>query len=107
MDATFHNMQRPLGGHTDLCGRLQTVGLGLVDASAQFRHPMRPGDAPEVRFYASEWTPKTMSLAYEGYIGDKLSFKGREVRCLFVQTEQGIVAGEISEPRGLVEAMNE
>ena len=107
MDAAFHNFLRPAGGHAKLCQKLHSVGIGLIDASAQFRFPMRDGDALEIRSYVSDWSPKTMTLAYERNVGDMLTFKGKEVRCLFMQTEQGIVTGELSELRGILEAMNE
>lgn len=107
MDAAFHNVLRPAGGHEELCSRLQSVGIGLVDASAKFRFPMRDGDTLEIRSHVSEWSPKTMTLAYEGYVGDTLTFIGSEVRCLFVRTEKGIAAGEISELRAILEAIDE
>ena len=107
MDAAFDNFLRPAGGHAELCHKLHSVGLGLVDASAQFRFPMRDGDALVIRLHVAEWSPKTMTLAYEGHVGDTLTFKGREVRCLFVRTENGIVTGELSQLRGILEAMDE
>ncbi len=107
MDAAFHNVLRPAGGHAELCRQLQSVGVGLVDASAKFLFPMRDGDALEIRSQVSEWSQKTMTLAYEGYVGDTLAIIGSEVRCLFVRTEQGIAAGEISKLRAALGAMDE
>lgn len=103
MDAAFHNWTRPLGGHTAICQRLGAVGLGLMDASAAFKAPIRDGDTLEVAIAAIDWSEKTMTLNYTGRVGDRLAFEGREVRGLFKLVERGIVAAELGELRDILE----
>lgn len=104
MDAAFHNFLRPHGGHAKLCKKLQSVGMGLVDSSAQFRSPLRDGDQLSIDISITHWGKKTVTLAYEGYVGDTHAFSGKEVRCLFLQTETGIVAGDLTKLRAILES---
>jgi 4-hydroxybenzoyl-CoA thioesterase len=106
MDAAFHHLLRDFGGHTLLCRSLGGVGLGLVDASAQFRKPMRDGDRLEVRVAVAEWTSRSFTLAYEGKVDGATTFSGREVRCLFMRSEAGIVAADLSHLRSLIESQD-
>lgn len=103
MDASFHHLLRDYGGHAELCSTLGALGLGLVDASAQFRRPMRDGDRLNVQVSVAEWTLRSVALAYKGTVGDVTTFAGREVRCLFTRTDAGIVAGDLSQLRALME----
>lgn len=107
MDAAFHNLIRPSGGHAEICRKLHSIGLGLVDASARFSYPMHDGDVLEIRTHVSQWSTKSMTLAYEGRVGDTMTFMGKEVRCLFVQTAQGIAAGDLTGLRKILETGNE
>lgn len=107
MDAAFHMQLHRLGGHADLCRKLNIIGIGLVDAQVQFQKPMRDGDRLSLRIADIEWTCRTLTIHYEGQVGSILRFKGREVRCLFMQTEDGIVASEMAPIRQLLEQMNE
>ena len=103
MDAAFHDFLRPFGGHAALCASFQSVGIGLVDASAQFRSPLRDGDQLDINVSVSAWERKTVTLAYEGRVGDRLAFSAKEVRCLFISTETGIIAGELAQLREILE----
>lgn len=107
MDATFQKLLRKHGGHAHLCERLGAKGLGLVDASAQFQKPMRDGEQLCLRIATLEWSRRTLTIHYEGEVDGSARFKGREVRCLFMHTEHGIVAGEIEQLRQCLEPMNE
>lgn len=103
MDAAFHKMLRQYGGHQKLCTKLGGLGLGLVDASAQFRSAIRDGDLLEVHGTINEWSRKSMTLTYQGHVGERLAFEGREVRCLFTKGESGIVTGDIGALRTILE----
>tara|TARA_R110000787_G_scaffold36875_7_gene93979 strand:- start:677 stop:1075 length:399 start_codon:yes stop_codon:yes gene_type:complete len=103
MDSAFHLMLHPLGGHAALCKKLGAVGLGLVNASAQFRHPMRDGDLLELQATIAEWSRRSLTLVYEGQVGKTRTFTGSETRCLFTQTETGIVASDLAQLRALLE----
>lgn len=96
MDACFHDALRPFGGHAAICEELNAVGIGLVDSGAQFRSPMRDGDILTVRLTVLDWARKTLSLGYEGFVGDRLAFAGKEVRCLFQTSSKGLSAGDMS-----------
>lgn len=106
MDAAFHSLLRRFGGHAALCERLGAVGLGLVDASAQFRHPMCDGDRLDVRIAIGEWSRRAFVCSYEGRVGGAPTFTGREVRCLFTPTDNGIVAADLSQLRALMDAQD-
>jgi len=103
MDAAFHDLLRPHGGHAALCARLGATGLGLVDASAQFHSPMRDGDRLTLRVAVAAWSRRTLTLGYAGAVAGVATFTGREVRCLFTPTKTGIVAGAISPLRDLLD----
>jgi len=66
LDATFHVQLRPFGGHGAVCAQLGSVGLGLVDVSAQFRSPLRDGDHLTILPRFAQWGRKTLTLEYEG-----------------------------------------
>ncbi len=103
MDAAFHNLLKPAGGHTTLCKMYDASGIGLVNSSARFLSPMQIDDVLEVYCKVVEWSDRSMTLAYEGHIGEKLAFEGKEVRCLFVQTQSGISAGSLEDLRNRLE----
>jgi 4-hydroxybenzoyl-CoA thioesterase len=103
MDAAFHHHLRGYGGHSHICETLGAVGLGLVDASAKFRKPMRDGDRLELSLEISEWTTRSFTLLYKGTVEGANTFTGHEVRCLFTRSDAGIAAGEISALKALLE----
>lgn len=103
MDAAFHNYLRPYGGHEKLCFKLQSVGVGLVNVSAQFRSPLRDGDKLSINISNIEWGSKTITLNYEGRVGERVAFCGKEVRCLFKRPKTDIIASNTVELRKILE----
>lgn len=103
IDASFHDYLRQFGGHGAICAKLGGTGLGLVDSGAQFRYPMRDGDMLTIGITALDWGRKTLTVSYEAHIGDKLAFTGKEVRCLFIPTKDGLIAGDMEQVRAIVE----
>jgi 4-hydroxybenzoyl-CoA thioesterase len=103
VDAAFHDWLRPLGGHKAVCEKLGAVGLGLMEASARSRSPIRDGDRVDLRLAVENWGRRSVSLAYEGRVGDKPVFEAREVRGLFVVGQTGMTAGDISAFKAMME----
>ncbi|AJE44897.1 acyl-CoA thioesterase [Celeribacter indicus] len=103
MDAAFQKLLRPLGGHDAVCAEFGTIGLGLADAQAQFRSTIRDGDLLEIHTSYANWSRRSVTLAYEGRVDGRIAFEGREVRCLFIRGETGIVAGDIGALRSRLE----
>ena len=103
MDATFHAALRRHGGHAALCTGLDAMGIGLADASAQFRRPMRDGDRLTLALHVADWSQRALTLTYKGHLNDTLAFEGREVRCLFKRTQTGIVAADLAALRAILE----
>ena len=95
-DATFHDFLRGFGGHAEICEKVGAIGLGLIDASVQFRSPMRDGDELAIRLIAREWGRKTLTMRYEALVGERLAFSLAEIRGLFKETPKGITAGEMA-----------
>lgn len=103
MDAAFHAVLHRHGGHAALCDRLNTVGLGLVDASAKFHRPMRDGDRLDLHLSVAQWSDRSLTLAYAGMVGTTTAFTGQEVRCLFQRGPSGMVAGDMAGLRAILE----
>lgn len=103
MDAAFHNFLRPYGGHEKLCSELQSIGMGIVDISAQFHSPLHDGDCLFIDVSIEKWSLKTVTIAYEGRVGDRLAFCGKEVRCLFMRTKTGMIAGNLTDLQKILE----
>ncbi|MFV0244713.1 MAG: acyl-CoA thioesterase [Qingshengfaniella sp.] len=103
MDAAFHAVIQPFGGHDVLCSQLQAIGVGLVDASAQFHHPMRHGDTLEIAVTIEQWARRTLTLSYRGTVGQTHCFTGREVRCLFKRGETAMVAADLQPLRDILD----
>ena len=104
MDAAFHNGLRPFGGHVEVCKQLGAIGLGLMNATASFRAPMRDGDLVELRPVISAWGTRSVTVDYEGFVGDVRTFNGAEVRGIFRPAGGRIEAGDIGELRQIFEA---
>lgn len=104
MDAAFHEVLHRHGGHAALCERLGMVGLGLVDASARFHHPMRDGDRLALHLSVAQWSARSLTLAYAGKLGETTAFTGQEVRCMFLRGPSGMVAGDMARLRAVLEA---
>jgi 4-hydroxybenzoyl-CoA thioesterase len=75
---------------------LDPLGIGLMDAKAQFHRPLRSGDEIQISLQVLEWGSKSVTLAYEVKKEDLLCVNGVEVRGLFRQTGQGMIAGDIA-----------
>lgn len=103
MDAAFHEVLRPHGGHARLCEALGMVGLGLVDASVQFQHPMRDGDRLHLHVSVTSWSRRSLTARHEGRVNDRITFVGQEVRCLFRQGDAGMIAADLAPFRALLE----
>lgn len=95
MDKTFHDWLRHFGGHAAICRNLQSVGIGLIDASMRFQSPTGDGDEIRVVLDTAEWTARTLVLTYRLTSGERPVALGREVRGLFTRTETGIQAADI------------
>ena len=102
-DAAFHGYLRPHGGHEAICRKLGSIGIGVAESSARFRHPLRDGDALTIETQIAEWGRKTLTLLHEGSVGGKAAFEVTEVRCLFTATDSGIVAAEVGALRAILE----
>ncbi|MEM1428557.1 MAG: acyl-CoA thioesterase [Pseudomonadota bacterium] len=107
MDAAFHSFLRDFGGHSDLCQTFGAVGLGLFDATARFRHPMRDGDRLLLTIRIAAWSTRSFSLGYIGTLGDTTAFEGREVRGLFVRGADGVRAADVAPLKQRLEASDE
>ena len=106
MDATFHAALAPFGGHAEICRKLDSLGLGIADAQTNFKSPLRDGDVLEIRLNWTEWSSRSVTISYLGSCGGRLAFSGREVRCLFKATPSGMVAGEVTGLRKMIDTGN-
>ena len=100
-DRCFHDWLVGFGGHAAICAELGAVGLGLMQADAVFRRPMRPNDRIEVAMTLRDWGRRALTLDYAVTLGDTLTATGTEVRGLFRPGGAGIVAGEMAALRDL------
>ncbi|MGH1355092.1 MAG: acyl-CoA thioesterase [Thalassovita sp.] len=103
MDACFHDMLARAGGHADICKEIGSVGLGLADASAQFRAPMMDRDPLSIRLLGIDWGRRALTVNYETRVGDRLCFTGTEVRCIFRETDKGMGADTTDALKSLLE----
>ena len=103
MDMAFHDYLRRFGGHADICRKTGSIGIGLMSATAEFRSPMRDGDRLEISLSVTRWGDRTLSLFYEGRVGDRIAFEGKETRGLFKEAERGVRAGDMSALRKILE----
>lgn len=103
MDAAFHLTLHAMGGHAAICGRLGSIGLGLMDATCAFRLPMRNGDEVELRPTITRWGGKSLTVDYEGLVGDRVTFTGQEVRGVFIESDGGLTAGGMAPLRAIFE----
>jgi 4-hydroxybenzoyl-CoA thioesterase len=103
MDACFHDMLARAGGHAKICQEIGSVGLGLADASAQFKTPMMDRDPLSIRLLDIEWGARALTARYETRVGDRLCFTGAEVRCIFKKTDKGMGADSTDALRSLLE----
>lgn len=92
LDATFQDFLRQFGGHKALCAELGATGMGLMEAHSRFRTPLQDGDALLVRITALDWGNRSLTLGYQGYVGDRLAFEATETRGLFVKRDGRLTA---------------
>jgi len=81
--------------HAAICRELGSIGIGTMNVAATFRSPLRDGDGVDIRVSLGQARPKSLDLAYSGFVGQRLAFEGKETRALFVRSDKGISAGEI------------
>ena len=103
-DRCFHDWLAGFGGHAAVCARLGAVGVGLMQADARFRRPMRPNDRIRVAMTIADWGRKALTLQYEVTLNGEVTATGTEVRGLFKPAEGGLTAGDMAELRALVGA---
>jgi len=103
MDAAFHDFLRTRGGgHDQICRDLGAIGIGLAKVSASFHAPMRDGDVLDLHVSVGTPGQTSVELTYNGFVGERLAFKGNETRALFINTERGISAGDIGPLLGIL-----
>lgn len=103
MDACFHDLLARAGGHAEICRHIGSVGIGLADASAQFKSPMMDRDPLTIRILGIDWGARALTVNYETRTGDRLCFTGTEVRCIFRKTEKGMGADTTDALKNLLE----
>lgn len=104
VDATYHDFLRCFGGHKSICERVGAVGTGLMDVQAQFRSPLNDGDELAIKLIALEWQNKSLTLRYQGVVGERLAYEATETRGMFVPREGGgIRAGEMAPLQAIID----
>tara|TARA_B110000003_G_scaffold24218_1_gene23171 strand:+ start:4358 stop:4750 length:393 start_codon:yes stop_codon:yes gene_type:complete len=92
MDAAFHHHLRQFGGHAHICKDLGALGIGAMNATSNFRSPLRDGDELDIHVSITGTQNKSIELTYIGRVGERLAFEGFETRAVFVNSERGISA---------------
>jgi len=92
MDAAFHDYLRQFGGHGQICKALGAIGIGAMNANANFRSPLRDGDVLDIDVSVGGSRNKSLEVSYTGLVGERLAFEGSERRALFVRSERGFSA---------------
>ena len=103
-DATFHALLQRFGGHAAVSRKLGSIGIGLIEVGGAFRAPAEDGDALVLTARLVEWREKTLRIAYEGRIDDRLTVEGFEVRGLFTRENGRLRAGRMAPLREMLEA---
>ncbi|APH72172.1 acyl-CoA thioesterase [Aquibium oceanicum] len=103
-DATFHALLQRFGGHAAVSRKLGSIGIGLIEVGGAFRAPAEDGDALVLTARLVEWREKTLRIAYEGRIDDRLTVEGFEVRGLFIREDGQLRAGRMAPLREMLEA---
>lgn len=96
MDAAFHDFLEQFGGHDALCRDLGAIGIGVMSSGCDFRAPMRNGERVTLRLTLGDPARRSIVLAYQGLVGERLVFESTERRALFVASDQGLSAGEVA-----------
>ena len=84
--------------------KLGSIGIGLIEVGGAFRAPAQDGDALVLTARLVEWREKTLRIAYEGRIDDRLTVEGFEVRGLFTRENGRLRAGRMAPLREMLEA---
>lgn len=93
-DALFHLfLDIKTGGHARLCKDVGAVGLGLMSVDMSFRLPVAPGQLLSVRLDGLDWQDKALTLHYSGHVGDRLAFRAKENRGVFLLEDERMRAG--------------
>jgi 4-hydroxybenzoyl-CoA thioesterase len=103
LDRTFQASLKPLGGHAAICERLDAVGIGVINVEAQFRRPVRDGDALILTCTIFEWSARNVTLDYSGSVDDRVVLKARESRGVFCWNGREMYAEETRGLRDLIE----
>ena len=103
-DATFHALLQRFGGHAAVSRKLGSIGIGLIEVGGAFRAPAEDGDALVLTARLVEWREKTLRIAYEGRIDDRLTVEGFEVRGLFTRENGRLRAGRMAPLRARARA---
>lgn len=103
-DATFHALLQRFGGHAAVSRRLGSIGIGLIEVGGAFRAPAEDGDALVLRARIVEWRDKTLRIAYEGHVDDRLTVEGFEVRGVFIREDGRLRAGKVAPLREILES---
>lgn len=95
-DRCFHDfMHVRAGGHSALCDRLGSAGIGLMDAGAAFRGPITQNQPLHLEMWLERWSARSLRLAYRGSSGDRLVVEGHELRGVFVMRDGAMRAAEV------------
>ena len=71
-DRCFHTfLAERAGGHKAICAQLGAKGIGLIDVKANFPSPAVEGDEMSLVLSIEKWSGKTLTLEYEGKVGDR------------------------------------
>ena len=96
-DRSFHDfLFVRAGGHAGLCRELGAAGLGLMDADARFRSPVRENQTLALEMRVAAWHGKAVRLEYAGYVSGRLAVTGHELRGLFVMRDGRMSAGDVA-----------
>lgn len=103
-DRVYHAFLKSRGiDHGSLREKLGAAGTGLMEAGASFRAPATNGDRLTVKLAVHTWRDKTVRLAYEGRVGNRLVVEGFEIRGLFVRVDGALKAAPIAPLKALLE----
>ncbi|MBL3702813.1 acyl-CoA thioesterase [Sulfitobacter sp. BDSS02] len=103
-DRCFHTfLAERAGGHNAICAQLGAKGIGLIDVKANFPSPAVEGDEMSLVLSIEKWSDKTLTLGYEGKVGDRVVVSGSEIRGLFIQKDGRMRAGEMAPLRALLD----
>lgn len=96
-DRCFHTyMAKNAGGHVEVCAKLGSIGLGIIDSGATFKSPALQNDVLQLEMSFGETSRKTFRLNYTGLINGRIAAEGYEVRGVFLKTKDGLRGGEVA-----------